>query len=121
MPAARGLDVPTLADALRLDRLLLGRLEQRVLEAATIPVSLVRQIAAILEREISEVAAFLRGAPRLPAQAHFRSTRAPSLAAPAGASPQTSFAEAVQAARNLSADDKAYWRGEIDAGVLGEE
>ena len=123
--AARGMDGPQLAQTLRLDRLTLGRLEQRALDAATLPLALVRQIGAVLERSADEVAAFLRGGPRLPAQAHFLARRAPSVApAPASstASPARplSFGQAVQGSRSLSAEDKAYWRAELDAGVLGE-
>lgn len=123
--AARGMAGPQLAQILRLDRLTLGRLEQRALDAATLPLALVRQIGAVLERSADEVAAFLRGGPRLPAQAHFLARRAPSVApAPASstASPARplSFGQAVQGSRSLSAEDKAYWRAELDAGVLGE-
>jgi hypothetical protein len=115
--AARGLDAAHFAASLRMDRLLLGRLEQRVLEAATLPVSLIRQIAQILERSSEEVAAYLRGGPRLAAQAHFRARRAPSLSPQAA---RSTFAEALQTGQNMSEEDKAYWQAQIDAGVLGE-
>jgi hypothetical protein len=115
--AAQGLDAAHFAASLRMDRLLLGRLEQRVLEAATLPVSLIRQIAQILERSSEEVAAYLRGGPRLAAQAHFRARRAPSLSPQ---SARSSFAEALQTGQNMSEEDKAYWQAQIDAGVLGE-
>ena len=122
--AARGIDGPQLAQMLRLDRLLLARLEQRTLDAATLPVALVRQIGTVLGRSADEVAAFLRGGPRLPALAHYRSRRAPSVAAPAPAygapEPAMSFQQAVAGSRSLGAEDKAYWQAEVDAGVLGE-
>lgn len=127
---ARGMDGPRLAEVLRLDRMIVARLEQRALDAATVPLALVRQIGALLERSADDVALFLRGGPRLAAQAHYRSRRAPSVAAapasvappPAGAPapPPLSFQEAVAASRSLSADDKAYWQAETDAGVLGD-
>ena len=116
--AARGLDAGAVASALRLDRLLLGRLEQRLLDAATLPMSLVRQIAQMLGRSSDEVAAYLRGGPRLAMQAQYRASRAPSL--PASEATQLSFAEALQGGQNMSEEDKAYWQSEIDAGVLGE-
>ncbi len=120
--AARGMDGPQLAQALRLDRLILARLEQRALDAATVPVTLVRQIGAVLERSAEEVAAFLRAAPRLPASAHYRSRRAPSVAAALayGAPAPVSFQQAVAGSRSLSADDKAFWQAESEAAVLGE-
>ncbi len=115
--AARGFDAARFAQSLRLDRLLLGRLEQRVLDAATLPISLVQQIARILERRPDEIAAYLRGGPRLAAQAHFRARRAPVLSSEAE---RPSFAQALQRSQNLSDADRAYWQAEIDAGVLGE-
>lgn len=131
---ARGIDGPQLAKALRLDRMIVARLEQHALDAATVPLALVRQIGAILERSADDVALFLRGGPRLAAAAHYRSRKAPSVAAaPAPLSapasfaplsspaPPTSFQQAVAGSRSLSADDKAYWQAEVGAGVLGDE
>jgi len=115
--AARGLDAARLAEVLRLDRLLLGRLEQRLLDAATLPRRLVQQIAQILERSPDEVASYLRGSPRVAAQAHFRARRAPSLSSSAE---RSSFAQALEVSHNLSEADRAYWQAEIEAGVLGE-
>ena len=122
---AKGLDAPRFAQALRLDRLLLGRLERRALDTATVPLALVRQIGQVLGRSADEVALFLRGGTRLPASAHFYARRAPSVqAAPAPAlsdpAPAPSFADAVAGSRTLSADDKAYWEAETAAGTLGE-
>lgn len=114
---ARGLNGPQLAKALRLDRLLLGRLEQRAMDAATVPLTLVRQMGAVLGRSADEVTLFLRGGTRLPASAHFKARHAPAVSA----SPALlSFAQVVQISRSLSAEDKAYWQAEADAGVLGE-
>ncbi len=115
--AARGLDAARLAEVLRLDRLLLGRLEQRLLDAATLPRRLVQQIAQILERSPDEVASYLRGSPRVAAQAHFRARRAPGLSSSAE---RSSFAQALEVSHNLSEADRAYWQAEIEAGVLGE-
>lgn len=124
---ARGMDGPQLAAVLRLDRMIVARLEQRALDAATIPLALVRQIGAVLARPVGDVALFLRGGPRLAAAAHYRSRKAPSVkAAPASfaplssPAPPTSFQQAVAGSRNLSANDKAYWQAEAGAGVLGE-
>ena len=122
---SKGFDAPRFAEVLRLDRLLLGRLEQRALDTATVPLALVRRIGQVLGRSADEVALFLRGETRLPASAHFYARRAPSVqAAPAPAlsapAPAPSFADAVAGSRTLSADDKAYWEAETAAGVLGE-
>ncbi len=117
--AAQGLDVPALASALRLDRLLLGRLEQRLLDAATLPLALIQQMAQLLDRAPGEVAAYLRGSPRLAAQAHFRARRTPSL--PLSEAERASFVQALQSGQDMSGEDRAYWQGEIDAGVLGAD
>lgn len=118
---ARGIDGPQLAQALRLDRLIVARLEQRAIDAATIPLALVRQIGTVLERPVGDVALFLRGGPRLAASAHYRSRRAPSVLSAASPAPSAmSFQQAVAGSRNLSAEDKAYWRKEADAAALGE-
>ncbi len=114
---AQGLDVPSFAEALRLDLLLLTRLERRLLDAATIPLALVRRLGELLGRPDTEVAAYLSGGPRLAAAGHYRSRRAPALES---ASPAMSFREALDAGQNLSAADRAYWQGEADAGVLGD-
>ena len=131
---AQGMDGPQLAKVLRLDRMIVARLEQHALDAATVPLALVRQIGAVLERSADDVALFLRGGPRLAASAHYRSRKSPSVAAPASApapasfaplssgvpTPPVNFQAAVAGSRNLSADDKAYWQAEGSAGVLGE-
>lgn len=114
---ARGLDVPRFAEALRLDRLLLTRLERRLLDAATLPLTLVRRLGELLGRTDTEIASYLRGGLRLAAAGHYRSRRAPALES---ASPAMSFREALGAGQSLSAADRAYWQGEADAGVLGE-
>lgn len=121
----RGMDGPQFAQTLRLDRMIVARLEQRALDAATVPLALVGLIGAVLERPVGDVALFLRGGPRLAASAHYRSRKAPSVkAAPAPAysapEPEMSFQQAVAGSRTLSADDKAYWQAEANAGVLGE-
>lgn len=122
---AQGLNGPQLAQTLRLDRLLLARLEQRALDAATVPLTLVRQIGTVLERSVGEVTVFLRGEARLPASAHYRSRKAPSVvSSPAPAygapAPAISFQQAVADSRSLSTEDKAYWQVEADT-VLGDE
>ena len=114
---ARGLDVQNFAEALRLDRLLLTRLERRLLDAATLPLTLVRRLGETLDRTEAEIAAYLRGGQRLAASGHYRSRRAPSLES---AGSPMSFREALDAGQSLGDDDRAYWQGEADAGVLGE-
>lgn len=117
---ARGLDAAGFAQALRLDRVLVARLNQRALDAASLPRALVASIAGTLGRSSGEVAAFLRGGPRLAAAAHYRARRAPSLVAESGAA-RPSFADALTLGTKMTGDDLAYWRAEIENGVWGED
>ena len=116
----RGLDVAALARTLRLSRLLLSRLETRTVRPGTIPRSLVRRLGEALGRPFEEVAAYLRGAPRLAAQAHFKARRAPALVAESGAA-RPDFADEIGRDATLTEEDRAYWRAEIAEGTLGDE
>lgn len=111
---ACGLTPADFARALRLDTVLLARLNQRLLDAAGLPRALAEGIAQTLDRSFDEVAAYLRGGPRLASGAHYRARKAPAVTAEAG--PRQTFAEALQAAASLSADDKTYWLTEMEKG-----
>lgn len=118
--AARGLSVPALMQAVGLDRTILGSLDQRLLDAASLPRSLMARVGAALDRSIDEVAAYLRQPPRLAASAHYKAHQAPSLVAESR--PKKTFAEALRSASTLSESDRAYWQAEIEKNeVLGDE
>ncbi len=113
---ARGLTPPAFAKTLRLDTPALGRLNQRLLEAATLPRALVRRVAEALGRSADEVAAYLSRPPRLAAGAQYKAKAAPVLRESA---PQQSFADAT---RGLPQDDRDFWQSEAEReGLLGDE
>ncbi len=117
----RGLDTARFAQSLQIDKLLLGKLNRRNLDALTLPRVLVERLAQALERSVEEIAAYLNGDMRLAASAHYKSRQAPSIVAEAGA-PKQSFAEALGSGTQISEEDKAFWLAEIEQGnVLGHE
>jgi len=113
---ARGLAPPVFAKTLRLDTAALGRLNQRLLEASTLPRALVRRVAEAIGRTADEVAAYLSRPPRLAAGAQYKARAAPRLRESA---PRQSFADAT---RGLPQADRDFWQGETEReGLLGDE
>lgn len=113
---ARGLTPREFAQNLHLDTPALARLNQRLLDAAALPRSLVRQAAQALGRSADEVAAYLRLPPRLASDAQYKSKQAPVVRE---SGPQQRFEDVL---RTLPQADRDYWRAEIEGeGVLGDE
>ena len=118
---SQGLDAAQLAQRLRIDKLLLGKLNRRNLDTFTLPRVLVERLAQTLERSFDEITAYLNGGMRLAASAHYKSNQAPSIVAESSA-PKQSFAEALESGTQLSDEDKAFWQTEIAEGrTLGNE
>ena len=116
----RGLGVTEFTRAVGLDRPLLASLNQRLLDATSLPRSLAARIGAALDRSAGEVVTYFRQPPRLSAGAHYKAKQAPSLVAESR--PRQTFAEAVRSASGLSEEDRAYWQAEIEKNeVLGNE
>ena len=117
---AQGLTVTMLMQAVGLDRPVLASLNQRLLDAASLPRGLAVRIGAALGRSADEVAAYFRQPPRLSASAHYKAKQAPSLVAESR--PKKTFAEAIRSASTLSESDRAFWQAEIEKNeVLGNE
>ena len=117
----RGLDPGRFAQELGLDKLLLGKLNRRTLDALSLPRLLVERLAQTLERSFDEVAAYLNGGMRLADGAYYKARQAPSIVAESG-QPKQSFAAALQSGAQIAEEDKAFWLAEIAAGrTLGEE
>ena len=110
---ARGLSLADLARSLRMDRTLLVRLEQRVLDAWTLPSALIDRLAQALERTSDEISAYLGGGQRLASGTHYRSRTAPRMLAERPAASR-SFADAVRGSQQMSDEDKAFWLAEAD-------
>lgn len=113
---ARGLSVAALAQTLRLDRTLLLRLDQRVLEAWSLPAALIERLAEALERSTDEIRAYFAGPPKLASGTHYKAKAAPKIVQERGLlqSPvrQPSFADEVRRNTKMSDEDKAFWLGE---------
>ena len=113
---AHGMAPRTFAQSLHLDTPTLSRLNQRLLEAATLPRALVRQVAQALGRSTDEVRAYLRRPPRLATGAQYKARQTPVLRESAA---RQKFGDAIG---GLSQADRDYWRAEIESeGILGDE
>ncbi len=113
---ARGLTAREFAQALRLDTLALSRLNQRLLDAASLPRSLAKRAAQALGRSADEVEAYLRLPPRLASGAQYKSRQAPVLRE---SGPRQKFEDVLG---GLPQADRDYWHVEIESeGTLGDE
>jgi len=106
---ALGISAKALADHLRIDVVLLAKLEQRLLEVQSIPASLINCLAEVLNRTASDIVAYLAGPPRLSLSADYKSVRPPSVSD----SDRQTFAEALSSSRTISAENRIYWENEI--------
>jgi hypothetical protein len=104
----RGLAVPELAQRLRLSALEITKLNQRLIRPETIPAALVSRLAEVLNQSVEAVAQYLRFPPTLSAQASYKSEAAPRIAE------QIDFADALESSRALSAEDRAYWKEQVE-------
>ena len=113
---ARGLAPRAFAQSLRLDTLTLSRLNQRLLEAATLPRALIRQVAQALGRSTDEVRSYLRRPPHLATGAQYKARQTPILRESAA---HQKFGDAIG---GLPQADRDYWQAEIESeGILGDE
>ncbi len=109
----RGLSTPALANALNLSPLEVIKLNQRLFRAASLPTSLVRRLAELLDRTVHETTTYLRLAPTLAAHVRYRADRAPQVGEP------EEFATSIAGSRTLSDAQKAHWQTEA-ADLLGD-
>ena len=91
-----------LAKACRLDLGLLSKLNSRQIQPWTIPVELISKLAERLKKTVAALKIFFAGPPREAVGMAYLSRGKPT------ASPQQSFAEAVQQS-SLSEEEKARW------------
>lgn len=98
----RGLTRQTLAAQLQLPDTLVLKLHRRLINAATVPVRLVEQIAGAVGRTTSEITAYLQQPAQMPLAASFRSDSTPQA--------QTeSFGHALQSDPDATPAHKAVW------------
>lgn len=100
----RGLSAAELAQRLQLGVSFIVKLERRLIRPESLPRKLVADLAQALDRAFADVAAYLQRPPTLSAQASYRASRAPRLAG------QEEFEAALEASRDMTEEQKSYWR-----------
>ena len=122
---ARGLPVADLARFLRLDKTLLLRLDQRVLDSWTIPGALIDRLARALERTTDEIRAYLSGPPKLASGTHYKAKAAPRMVQESGLlqSPvrQPSFIDELHRNSKMSDEDRQFWLAEVGKEEMSED
>jgi hypothetical protein len=98
------------ANALKIDILLLAKLEQRLLDVSTIPSRLLRFLAAEIQRSVDDITNYLSLPPQLATNAQYRSKKTPSVKQVK----RQKFVDALSASTTLSSEDKRYWLDELE-------
>lgn len=101
--SARGLSLQQLGESVSLGRVVLMKLDRRLIRFGSIPRAAIEQIATAIRRDFTSVAGYLQQPPTLAATASYRSEQAPELGA------QEEFATAVQADASMTAEQRARW------------
>jgi hypothetical protein len=106
--ADKGLKQKNFADSLHIDIPLLAKLEQRLLEVASIPDILIKQLASGIGRTKADIIAYLSQAPTLAPEGRYKSGQTPTV-------PPTrqNFLDAIEKSSILASDQKEYWRSEV--------
>lgn len=95
-----GLNKFALAARLGLSLGLVTKLNQRLIEGSTVPLSLVKELASTIGHSADELLAYLRRPPRLASGLSFKADEAPELPRP------QEFVEAVEKDRSLTPERK---------------
>ncbi|HEX9990489.1 MAG TPA: hypothetical protein VGE45_18670 [Chloroflexia bacterium] len=98
---ALGLTPQQLADKVKMNRALMGKLNRRLIRPGSIPHAAIEALAAVVHRPILVVTNFLQRGPRFAPGDH-KSAQAPALRL-------EEFAEAVLNDSSLSEEHRAYW------------
>jgi hypothetical protein len=102
-----GIDAGTLASKLRLALSVLRKLDQRLIDAATVPAALIETLSRELKVEIAAVKTYLAGSSKLAMGADYKSRKTPR----AGTRKQN-FIAAIRASAStgeMTAQDRDYW------------
>ena len=99
----RGLEPRRLAHAVGLGDSLLRKLDRRLIALATIPDELIDRLAQAIEREATNITAYLQQDPILAARTEHRSEQAPKLMA------QEDFFNAVRADPTIGREHAEHW------------
>jgi hypothetical protein len=100
---SHGVERSQLARQLGLGTAVLLKLDRRLIRFATIPRELLRELAAVVQRDIASVAAYLQQPPTLSAQAAYRAEQAPRVA------DAEDFADALRADPTMTEAQRTRW------------
>jgi hypothetical protein len=89
------------------------KLDRRLFRVASLPRTLVAEVASALNRSMTDVIAYLRMPATLSPQASYKADHAPRTTA------QEEFGQAVQSSRTMTEELKARWRAECE-NLLGD-
>lgn len=99
---ALGLNMRDVAARVRLTSEILFKLDRRIIPVETVPARLLNELGAVLDCTADALRAGLGGRGPQTAGAMYHAHQPPEVG-------RQSFADAVRASLNLSADDQAYW------------
>ena len=103
-----GLSPKQFAAKLNLDRALLMKLEQRLIQVATIPQTLIEKLAAELKTGAEQVREYFNLPPTLAQNALYRADSTPQTAQ------QETFRDAVRNSLTLAEEQRVYWTNSAD-------
>ena len=102
-----GIEPSQLASRLRLALSVLRKLDQRMIDAASIPFNLIEALGRELRVELTVIAAYLSGSPKLASAADYKSRKSPKASVQ-----QQKFAIAINVSTangEMSESDRDYW------------
>ena len=105
----QGMTEKQLAERLNLDKAIVTKLNQRLMQALTIPPALIRRIADELKTGVQQVQDYLNLPSTLATGVSYRSETTPTVG------DQQLFSEAIRSSLTLSEERKTYWLSETDA------
>lgn len=98
-----GWSINEFAQRINLSVTILRKLENRLIRVATVPTSLIERISTSIQRDPSEVTAYLGQAPMLQPGLQYKSKQSPKIGN------QQDFFDAVRNDGELSVEQRAYW------------
>lgn len=107
----RGLSVKTLAQRIGVGVTLVAKLQDRLLVANSVPNALVERLSEALDVTAEQIRAYLQLPPQLAKGAMYKSADVPVVGA------QQEFEKAIESALDMSAAEKAFWKGEAQASI----
>ncbi len=101
----KGLNVKTLAQRIGIGVTLIAKLQDRLLIANSVPNALVERLSEALDVTAEQIRAYLQLPPQLAKGAMYKSADVPAVGE------QQDFGKAIEEALEMSAEEKAFWKG----------